>query len=293
MYGQYVPAASVPGLFTAVAILTQAREAMRVAQEVLTSIPSAPNPVPVPIPTPVSPIAVPSKSVESPKPAEEKKTIVAAASGQPAPVSVAAKPEIVAAPIAKVEEPAKPAVVSSAPPTTGSSVSQLSISSGSMAAPTSGVSRPLPTPARPSTPPRPSSGGSALEFVKDPKFLGGVGAVALLVLAGWFLLSFKNAARDIERLRELKQLLADVRSARTSGTTNFETLITRAKKITEEFTAAYKVSASNDYPAKQALFWAARDELPKLMSGDLTKESTSEKNLELRLKDASAMLGVK
>ncbi len=95
--------------------------------------------------------------------------------------------------------------------------------------------------------------------------------------------------KDFEQYRNLKQLLDDIRTAR-AGTNDFEPIKARAKKLSEEYLPALRKEASNEYPAKQALFWAIRDELPLLMRGDLTKESRAEKNFELRLMDAAKMI---
>ena len=126
-------------------------------------------------------------------------------------------------------------------------------------------------------------------MIMDPKIIGGVVVVALLVV-GFFFLP-KGYGKDIERYRELKKLLDDVRAERT-GSKNFEPLIARAKILSTEIPTALNADANADNPAKQALLWGARDELPKMMSGDLSKESSSEKNLELRLKDAGRIMGV-
>jgi hypothetical protein len=146
---------------------------------------------------------------------------------------------------------------------------------------------------KPTAIPSRSSGGSLGDMLSNPAALGGLGAVAaVLLVAGFFLLP-QSSAKDIERYHDLKKLLEDVRTARKSNTTDFSALKTQAKKLTEECTAALKDVAGIQYPAKQFLLWAARDELPRMMNGDLTKESTNEKNLELRLKEAATALGIK
>ena len=128
----------------------------------------------------------------------------------------------------------------------------------------------------------------------NPTAIAGIAAVAvLLLLVGGFYLMPQSSGKDIERYHVIKKVLDDVRSARKSGSKDFTALTAEAKKVSEEITMALKNAASNRYPAKQALLWAARDELPRMMNGDLSKESSSERNLENRLKEAAVSLGIK
>lgn len=117
-----------------------------------------------------------------------------------------------------------------------------------------------------------------------------MGVITLLVV-GWMALPAGNGA-DIQRYRDLKKLLDDVRAKRDAKATDFGDLQARAKKMSKEFATVLKKEATADYPHKQQLLWAARDELPLMMKGDLTTESKTEKEFADRLTKVSQMLKV-
>jgi hypothetical protein len=317
MYGQYVPALNVPGLFAAVSMMIAARDALKSAEATAaaSTSPSAISPVteqsqvasvePAPAkPTAATPaksrgsvtdsgasIAAKSKSqsgIPVVSPAETShQTTAKVESPAPSVSQVAARVEDSPARPVTTPEPANvvPAPVTPQPVTLSAMTSS---SSRAMSAPVSSPPRPTPV----SKPSRASSGVSLAERFQDPNVKIGLGAlVAVLLVVGFFFLP-KSTGADIERYRQLKQLMDDIRSTRSSGSGDFTAIKTRAKKITDEFTVALKDQASNLERAKQSLLWGARDELPRVMAGDLTKESPAEKNLELRLKEAAAALGV-
>lgn len=101
-----------------------------------------------------------------------------------------------------------------------------------------------------------------------------------------------STAKDIERYKNLKQILDDVREARNKKS-DPSAIKPRAEKLTKEYTPILKVEASNEFPAKQSLLWAARDELPRMMAGNLMEESQAEKAFAAHLADAASKLGIK
>jgi len=291
-HGHYGPASNVPGLASAVSIMSQAIETLKAAQAAAAAIAATQPPLLAPaVSAPVAPV---------PAPAAPPSTAVATPAEAPKPAAPVAKsnPEITPpnpAPAAvtetKAEEPAKPAVAAPAP--TSSFVSSPTPSAYSSSS-SFATSSPRPMPSAPRPPVKSSSGGGfstdgIVEILKSPMFLGVIAVILLVV--GFFYLP-GGYGKDIERYRNIKQLLDDVRTAR-SGSKDFEPLKTRAKKLSDDYIKELKPDANNNYPVKQALYWAVRDELPKMMAGDLAKESNPEKNLELRLKDAATRMGIK
>lgn len=294
-HGQYGPAANVPGLQSAVSIMLQAKEMLKTAQENAAAIAATEPTAPAAAPAPVAraPVAPSAPAVTIPKPVEAPRPAAPAVKSIPA--ITPPKPEPVAASVTRAEEPTRPAVSAASTSSFASSPSPSPYSSSSSFASSMGSApRPMATPARPPARKSQSSGSgfstdAIVDVLKNPKFLGA--AAVILLGVGFFFLP-KGFGKDIERYRNLKQLLDDVRTAR-AGTKDFAPLKERATKLSEEYTKALRPEASNEYPAKQALFWAVRDELPRMMGGDLTKESPPEKNFELRLKDAALTMGIK
>ena len=125
------------------------------------------------------------------------------------------------------------------------------------------------------------------ELMSGPAGKGILAVVAVVLLgAGWMFFP-ASYGKDIERYQNLKTLLDDIRSARASKQTNFDSFKSRATKLTAEYAPILKEEANVNYPQKQCLLWACRDELPRMMSGDLTEETPAEKNFATRLKEAA------
>lgn len=295
MYGQYVPAGNLPGLFNAVAVMKQAGTALiaaktKVSEATTMAAQIPPVPVqatvaPAPAPTSKAPssaaVTIPADPVKSPVPAEASK-----------PAAPAAKTEAVTTP-AKTEEAPKPA--SSASVSVPAAAAMTAAPRPSSFSSPSSYSTPTPRPASP--PPRPapsraSSGKSMSEMFQDPKVLGVVGLLAagLLVVGGMYLMPSFSKGPDIAKYRELKKFLDDVKAAR-AGSKNMGEFKGRADKMIAEYVPVLKNEASTQYPAKQNLLWAVRDELPRMMK-DLSVESPSEKAFAGRLKTAAELLGI-
>lgn len=299
MYGQYVPAANVPGLFNAVAMMKQAADAVAAAQVSLEAARAAVPPTPV-APTPMPVVDAPKAVVETPKPAARKSAPNLEAVSAPVAASEPVKPTTVepAKPI-MATAPVKPAALVAAatsapavsPPAAVSEsrpmASTMSSSSG-FGSSASSSPRPVVTPPRPA--PRSSGSSSSFsmgELMSGPAGKGILAVVAVALLgAGWMFFP-ASYGKDVERYKNLKTLLDDIRSARASKQTNFDSFKSRATKLTAEYAPILKEEANVNYPQKQCLLWACRDELPRMMSGDLTEETPAEKNFATRLKEAA------
>ncbi|MDB5343172.1 MAG: hypothetical protein JWP89_1549 [Schlesneria sp.] len=289
MFGQYVHAASVPGLYNAVSLVVPARQMLEVAKATAAANAARvakSNPVVTTVTAPAASVpATPSRSAANlqtvaPTPLPVKK------SSADIPVSAErVVPREPADPIRPVEvrasEP-QPAPVSPRP-----------ASSGGFAAPQASYTRPA-TPSRPSMAARRDSGPGAFEAIKDPKVLGGVGAVVALVALtfGWQYLPF-SSGKDVEIYRQAQALVNDVRAARAANSTDFSSFKTRAEQLKTKYVADLKNEASNAKPAKQSLLFALRDEIPRMVSGNLAVESPSEKSAVALLQEAAKRLGVK
>jgi hypothetical protein len=286
MYGQYVHAANVPGLFNAVSLIVQAKQALEVAKA--TAVANAArvvksNPV----------ITTPAASVPAIPPRSAANLQTAAATSLPvekssADIPVAAERVVPPKPV----EPVRPVEVR-APEPQPAPVSYRPASSGGFAAPQASYTRPA-TPSRPSKSARRDSGPGAFEAIKDPKVLGGIGAVVALVAVafGWQYLPF-SSGKDVEIYRQAQALVTDVRAARAANSTDFSSFKTRAEQLKTKYVADLKNEASNAKPAKQALLFALRDEIPRMVNGNLAEESPSEKSAVAHLQEAAKRLGVK
>lgn len=191
----------------------------------------------------------------------------------------------------------RPAPVSSS--MSGGYSSMSSSSSRSYSTPRSAAAsiRPAPKP----TPSRRSSSSSSslsesLEFLKNPQALGAMGVLALLLLfVGWQYLP-QNSAADVKRFHELKHIVDEIKVKRSGNSTDFAALATQAERVSKAITADLAKKASRDNPVKLSLLWAARDELPRVLS-ELKKAPAApgkaEDNFVARLRDAAQQLGLK
>lgn len=298
MYGQYAPVANVPGLVSAITMMASAREALGAAQakaaaaaaNVAAASVAAVETAKPPVPKETAVTA--AAAVKEPHLSKEQLATVepnkpTTASMPVVPKDMPAKPAAVPASAAMSEEVRRPVVPSEPRPAPSSYGSNSSVSAAAK-------SRPVSIPSKSAGKNSKSSGISLDAVMGNPTAIAGIAAVAvLLLLVGGFYLMPISSGKDVERYHVIKKVLDDVRSARKSGSKDFTALTAEAKKVSEEITMALKNAASNRYPAKQALLWAARDELPRMMNGDLSKESSSERNLENRLKEAAVSLGIK
>ena len=298
MYGQYAPVANVPGLVNALTMMASARDALGAAQakaaaaaaNVAAASVAAVETAKPPVPKETAVTA----GVAAKEPHLSKEQIATVEPNKPTtasmpvvPKEMPAKPAAIPASAAVTEEVRRPVVPSEPRPAPSSYGSSSSVSAAAK-------SRPVSIPSKSAAKHSKSSGISLEALMGNQTAVAGIAAVAvLLLLVGGFYLMPISSGKDIERYHVIKKVLDDVRSARKSGSKDFTALTAEAKKVSEEVTMALKNAASNRYPAKQALLWAARDELPRMMNGDLTKESSSERNLENRLKEAAVSLGIK
>lgn len=288
MFGQYVPANTVPGLFNAVEIMKQAGAALiaaktkvaeATAEATRASQAQALVPVPQSVPQP-APQPAPKAAVPAPEPAEASPA-VAAASKPVTPVATpSSKPTTASS--ASVSIP-----VETPAPAPRPAPAPMSMSSSFAAAP---APRPMPAPAP--RPVRSSSSFSISELFQNPAAIGAGALVAVgLVVCAWLFMPGVGNNTDIARYRDMKKFLDDVRVARTAKQ-DMSQFKARAEKLKADYVAPLKAEAGSAYPAKQNLLWAVRDELPRMMSGDLAEESKDEKAFAARLKSAADKLGV-
>lgn len=115
-------------------------------------------------------------------------------------------------------------------------------------------------------------------------------AVASVLLIG---VSSTGATKDMQYYTELRGILDEVRTIRASPTPDFTAVRQRAAKAKQEIATALRKTASTQYPARQSMLWAVRDDLPRMMAEDLQFESESEQQFERNLDDAAVSLQLK
>ena len=131
-----------------------------------------------------------------------------------------------------------------------------------------------------------------LESLKEPKAIGSMCAVAVVLLFfGWNFLP-KSRAADIKKYQALKEILDEVKTKRTAPPAELAALQQKLTKVGKEIATELKTKASRDEPAKQCLLWAARDEVPLVVQVGLSKESPAEVRLATRLREAAYELGL-
>ncbi len=160
-----------------------------------------------------------------------------------------------------------------------------------------------PPPVRPTPRPAPSRGRSSssslsdsLAVLKDPKALGAMGVLALVLLfVGWGYLP-KSSAADRKHFQALKQIYDEIKSKRASNSNDYLPVMKQADQVSKAVTADLKTKASRDDLGKQSLLWAARDELPRVVT-ELKKSpatpSKAEEGFATRLWEAANHLGLK
>ena len=114
----------------------------------------------------------------------------------------------------------------------------------------------------------------------------GIGALAV------YLTSSPYGPRDVRHHRQLTEILQEIRNVR-AGNRDFNQVRQRAAVVGQQVSAVLKNEASTNTPAKQSMLWAARDELPRMLAGDLLKESEAEQHFASRLEQAADELGIK
>jgi hypothetical protein len=285
MYGQYVHAANVPGLFNAVSLIAQAKQALEIAQTIAAA--NATKAIKSNPALATSAAAIPAT------PSGSTANLQTAAPNSPpikkSAADIPVAPERVVPP--KPVESIRPVEVRSPEPQPAS-FSPRPASSGGFTAPQASYSRPA-TPSRPSMSARRDSGPGAFEAIKDPKVLGGLGVVVALVVLAFGWTSIFGSGKDLEIYQHAHKLMSDIRTARTQKVTDFSVYKIRVDELKAQYVADLKSQASNSRPVKQALLFVLRDEFPRMVNGDLNEESPSEKNAAAHLQDAAKRLGLK
>jgi hypothetical protein len=115
-----------------------------------------------------------------------------------------------------------------------------------------------------------------------------IGLIAMVVIG-----DRSDRAKDIQRYHELRAILDEVHAVRNSPSPDFSAVRKRAVAAKDAMVSELKHTASTDAPVKQALLFAARDELPRMMQGDLLTVTPSESNFAANLDSAAQGLGLK
>ncbi len=115
------------------------------------------------------------------------------------------------------------------------------------------------------------------------KFLISAGSTLFVILLialgvyGWR--SYESSAkdtRDRQFYSDLNSILTQIQDAREGPSPDFATIRQTAEGVRSAIVKALRPDASSDFPARQALFWAARDELPRMMQENLAAVSEAE-----------------
>lgn len=117
----------------------------------------------------------------------------------------------------------------------------------------------------------------------------------LLLFVGWGYLP-RNSAADLKHFHALKHVYDEIKLKRSTNSNDYAAVMKEAERVSKAVTAALVKKASRDNPVKQSLLWAARDELPRVVT-ELKKApalpSKSEEFFAARLWDAASQLGLK
>lgn len=296
-FAQFGPSANVPGLFIAVGMLARAAEVLALAKSqadaaVKLAMPANSDSaakIPVVSPRAASkPEPAPSARRTPPKSdpvidIDELQQMMGSESVSPTPAPSPNNSRRSPTPQPEPRVPEPRAWGSPAPAPANNSAPS-----------TPAVSRPVVPAKKPETPVKrsgPSFLSGMLGQLKEPKTIGSLVAIALVALFfGWGYLP-KSRAADIRHYQALKQVLEEVRKARTNPSVML-TLKPKATKLGKEIAEAVKKQANRDDPAKQCLLWAARDELPRLLSASPESLETAEKGFASRLHEAAVELGL-
>ncbi len=120
---------------------------------------------------------------------------------------------------------------------------------------------------------------------------GGVLSIVLVIALAWrFYDSSAKASRDRRFYTDLNSILTQIREEREAPSPDFAEIRERAQRTAILIANTLKNEASPDVPARQLLLWAARDEIPRMLYGDLAVVSQSEMALNNRLIEAAELL---
>jgi hypothetical protein len=121
----------------------------------------------------------------------------------------------------------------------------------------------------------------------SPFFWIASGAILLLVE------DRSDDAKNLRCYREVGAILEDVHTARNSPSPDFNAVRKRAAAAKRTVVRDLKQTASTDTSVKQALRFAVRHELPRMMQGDLLEVSAVEQQFEASLDRAAQGLRLK
>lgn len=310
-HGQFIPSSNVPGLYRALEIIARATETRNLARSQAQAAAALALP-PVTAPTQLinaaeqqatsnASIATPAAAPKSnptidttrpaARPASDPQVATRKSDPQITMPAAAAEP----APAAPVETPRPAPSLAYSSSNYGASSSMSGFSSSSSSMSTYGTSRQVTPPkSYPKRSSRPSSPwlSDMLESLKEPKALGAIGTIALvLLIVGWSYLP-KNRSADLKQYHALKTLVDEIKAKRTTAPAELPKIEQLLAKLGKEIAVSLKEKASRDDPAKQCLLWAARDEVPRFIQAGLAMESPAEKSLEARLREAAYELGL-
>ena len=132
-------------------------------------------------------------------------------------------------------------------------------------------------------------------FANNPWILAAILAaigsqIAIIGGAVWIRDVSNNS--DLRRYTQLKEILDEVRTERLLPLPNFIPVRQKATKVRNEIVPRIKRTASAQYPARQQLLWAVRDELPRMMQGDLTTVTREEREFVDRLHNVAKLLNI-
>jgi Leucine-rich repeat (LRR) protein len=120
---------------------------------------------------------------------------------------------------------------------------------------------------------------------------GGVLSIVLVIALAWrFYDSSAKASRDRRFYTDLNSILTQIREQREAPSPDFAEIRERAQRTGISIANTLKNEASPDVPARQLLLWAARDEIPRMLYGNLAVVSQSEIALNNRLTEAAELL---
>ncbi|HEY4260225.1 MAG TPA: hypothetical protein VGM98_08695 [Schlesneria sp.] len=102
-----------------------------------------------------------------------------------------------------------------------------------------------------------------------------------------------HRAKDVQRYHELQAILDEIDTLRNSPASEFATVRKKLEKARQEMLPELKDEASRQYPVKQSLLWAVRDDVPRMMQGDFREVSAAEKSFASHLDSAAQGLGLK
>jgi septal ring factor EnvC (AmiA/AmiB activator) len=102
-------------------------------------------------------------------------------------------------------------------------------------------------------------------------------------------------AIDIEApcYNDLIVLLLDIQDKKNQKASNFAKVHEKASEITKKYLPDLKNRADPEHPIKQQLLWIIRDDLPRVLKGDLSTTTKQERDFAIRLNEIEKLLLLK